>query len=334
MAMDGVDSVLERIVTSAPYSLTTGDFDHAELLNALLNIDVLQIKDDHLGIAVPFFLSRDADVLKELSKKVANIIAEELLARRERIADIISQIDNGFPAERNLYHILCAYIFDGLMFDYLDENKLVTTSRIHNSGLDYLVILYEDRALLNEYSDMLLCSYNRLTVNGKGFVSFGDSNGNRNDFYRYNRQRELNLLSEHERQYMTYPTEVLIDKFDRMARGEDIERSYVEVFERFGYCKDGKIVVPVYNTRSYDIADELYRFIVGIVKEPVGNALALLQRETRLSAIAHGVDVRDIANEIYHLIFGETNEILVRSGLVSTPPYYPCEGRYFRSFEQ
>ena len=59
---------------------------------------------------------------------------------------------------------------------------------------------------------------------------------------------------------MTYPTEVLIDKFDRMARGEDIERSYVEVFERFGYCKDGKIVVPVYNTRSYDIADELYRF--------------------------------------------------------------------------
>ena len=48
MAMDGVDSVLERIVTSAPYSLTTGDFDHAELLNALLNIDVLQIKDDHL----------------------------------------------------------------------------------------------------------------------------------------------------------------------------------------------------------------------------------------------------------------------------------------------
>ena len=111
MAMDGVDSVLERIVTSAPYSLTTGDFDHAELLNALLNIDVLQIKDDHLGIAVPFFLSRDADVLKELSKKVANIIAAELLARKERIADIISQIDNGFPAERNLYHILCAYIF-------------------------------------------------------------------------------------------------------------------------------------------------------------------------------------------------------------------------------
>ena len=26
MAMDGVDSVLERFVTSAPYSLTTGDF--------------------------------------------------------------------------------------------------------------------------------------------------------------------------------------------------------------------------------------------------------------------------------------------------------------------
>ena len=73
-------------------------------MNALLNIDVLQIKNDHLGIAVPFFLSRDADVLKELSKKVANIIAAELLARRERPADIISRIDNGFPAVRNLHH--------------------------------------------------------------------------------------------------------------------------------------------------------------------------------------------------------------------------------------
>lgn len=35
-----------------------------------------------------------------------------------------------------------------------------------------------------EHSLMLLCSYNRLIANGKGFVSFGDSNGRRNDFYR------------------------------------------------------------------------------------------------------------------------------------------------------
>ena len=135
-------------------------------------------------MAVPFFVNQDADILKKLSKNIANNIATELLAHKGQIVNIAERIDNGYPVERNLYHILCAYIFDGLIFDYLEENELVTTSCVHNSGLDYLVVIYEDTACLNEYSDMLLCSYNRLIANGKGFVSFGDSNGRRNDFYR------------------------------------------------------------------------------------------------------------------------------------------------------
>lgn len=334
LGLVGVDSVLERIVVSSPYSLTIEDFDNVDLVNALLHIDVLQLKNDKIGMAVPFFVSQDADILKELSKRVANDIATELLAHKEQIVKAAERIDNGYPVERNLYHILCAYILDGLMFDYLEENGLVTTSCVHNSGLDYLVILYEDTACLNEYSNMLLCSYNRLMANGKGFVSFGDSHGIRNDFYRYNRQRELNLLSEQERKYITCSTETLIENFDRMADGDKVERRYVEIYERFGYCQDGKIVVPVYNACSFEIADKLYDFIVEIVKTHIIDVLTAIQCETRLLAIAHEVKVKDIANEIYHLIFGEVNEILVRSGLVSTPPYYQGEGRYFKSFER
>lgn len=334
MSLAGVDSVLERIVVSSPYSLTIEDFDNADLVNALLHIEVLQLKNDRLGMAVPFFVNQDADILKELSKKVANNIATELLAHKEQIIKVVERVDNGYPVERNLYHILCAYIFDGLMYDYLEENELVTKSCVHNSGLDYLVILYEDTACLNKYSDMLLCSYNRLIVNGKGFVSFGDSHGNRNDFYRYNRQRELNLLSEQERKYNTCSMETLIENFDRMVVGDKVERRYVEIYERFGYCQDGKIVVPVYNSRSYKIANELYNFIVEIIKAHIINALTTIQCETRLLASVHEVRVKDIANEIYHLIFGEVNEILVTSGLILTPPYYQGEGRYFKSFER
>lgn len=76
---------------------------------------------------------------------------------------------------------------------------MITTSIVHGSGLDYLVIIYEDTSILNEYSDLLLCSNNRLTINGNGFVFFGDSNGSRKDLYRYKRQNELNLLSEQEK---------------------------------------------------------------------------------------------------------------------------------------
>lgn len=42
----------------------------------------------------------------------------------------------------------------------------------------------------------------------------------------------------------------------------------------------------------------------------------------------------EVANEIYHSIFGEVNEALVRSGLVAEPEAISGEGRYFRSFER
>ena len=269
-----------------------------------------------------------------MSKCVANSIATELIAHKNQIVSIAQCIDNGYPVERNLYHILCGYIFDGLMFDYLEENDLVTTSCVHASGLDYLVILYEDTASLNEYSDLLLCSYNRLTINGKGFVSFGDSDGSRKDLYRYKRQKELNLLSEQEEKYICHPTEELIENFNRLADGCYIDSKYMATYEYFDYCQNGTIIVPIYNSYSYDVANKLYEFVLGIVKEHIINALVAIQNENRLLAIAHEVKVKDISNEIYHLIFGEVNELLVKNGLILEPPYYQGEGRYFKSFER
>lgn len=334
LSLDGVDKILEKLVVNRPYSLTIEDFDNAELVKALLYVEVLQQRNGKLGIGVPVFVEKDAGALKELSKCVANSIATELIAHKNQIVSIAQCIDNGYPVERNLYHILCGYIFDGLMFDYLEKNDLVTTSCVHASGLDYLVILYEDTASLNEYSDLLLCSYNRLTINGKGFVSFGDSDGSRKDLYRYKRQKELNLLSEQEEKYICHPTEELIENFNRLADGCHIDSKYMATYEYFDYCQNGTIIVPIYNSYSYDVANKLYEFVLGIVKEHIINALVSIQNENRLLAIAHEVKVKDISNEIYHLIFGEVNELLVKNGLILEPPYYQGEGRYFKSFER
>lgn len=334
LSLDGVDSILEKIIGNKPYSLTIDDFNNVELVRALLHVEVLQQENGRLGMSVPFFVEKDAPVLKELSKKVAGDIAAEILAHKEQIIKIAKKIDNGYPVERNLYHILCAYIFDGLLFDYLEENELVTTSCVHNSGLDYIVVMYEDVSSLNEYSDLLLCSYNRLTINGKGFVSFGDSNGNRKDFYRYMRRKELNQLSEDESVYVNCSTEELIENFDRLADGNNIDSQYIEIYEHFGYCQNGDIVVPIYDSRSYDVANELYEFMLSITKDKMTAALGLMQEEKRLLSVAHKVRVKDVANEIYHLIFGEVNEFLVASGLILEPPFLQGEGRYFKSFER
>lgn len=265
---------------------------------------------------------------------MASNIANELIYHKKQIFSIAKCIDNGYSVERNLYHILCGFIFDGLMFDYLEDNELVTTSIVHGSGVDYLVIIYEDTSILNEYSDLLLCSYNRLTINGNGFVSFGDSNDSRKDLYRYKQQNELNLLSEQEKVYICRPIEDLIANFNRLVDEYEFDSSYMAIYKHFDYCKNGKITVPIYNSHSYDVANKLYKFVLEIVNEHIINALGAIQNEDRLLAIVHGVNVKDIANEIYHLIFGEINELLVKSGLILEPPYYQGEGRYSKSFER
>jgi len=333
LSLDGIDSILEKLIESRAYSLRIEDFGDQELVRALLNIDVLQQKNGYLGMGVPFFVEKDVEVLKELSKQVANTIVSELYANKEQIFSIVECINNGYPAERNLYHILCGHIFDGLMFDYLEENKLVTTSWIHNSGLDYLIVFYEDTAALNEYSNLLLCSYNRLTIDGMGFVSFGDSNGSRKDLYRYKRRNELNLLSENEKAYICHPAEDLIENFKKMAAGYQIDPAYMATYEYFDYCQNGKIIVPVYDSYSYAVAAKLYAFVLRITKEHIVHALIAIQNEYRLAAISHAVKVKDIANEVYHLIFGEVNELLIKTGLISEPPHIRGEGRYFKSFE-
>ena len=333
LSQDGVDEILEKIVNTSPYSLSKEDFEKAELVDALLHVDVLQEKDGKLGMAVPFFVKKDAANLKELSKDIARRVVYKLLGQKEKIIEIIKKIDNGYSHDRNLYHILCGYIFDGLMFDFLEENQLVTTSCVHDSGLDYLVILYEDVAELNEYSDKRLCSYNRLMVNGKGFVSFGDSDGKRRDFYRYMRLKELGELTEPERRFVNFEPEELVKNFVKLLKKQQVEEQYIEVYEHFDYYKNGKINIPVYDQNSYKVADELYKYVLQIEKDEIVDALSTIQKSTNLTAVTHEVKVKDIANEIYHLIFGEVNELLVQNGMVAEPMQVAGEGRYLKSFE-
>lgn len=334
LSLDGVDEILETITTNEPYSLTIDDFDNPDLVQALLHIDVLQIKNHQLAMAVPFFLDKDVEMLKELSKQAAQKITDELISHKDKMIKIIHKIDNGFSYDRNLYHILCGYIFDGRMFDYLEENKWVTTSLIHESGYDYLVILYEDSPRLNEYSNMLLCSYNRFVKNNQGFVSFGDSMGNRKDFYRYMRLKELNQLSEKEMNYMNYSINEYIHNFEKVIDGKEIDSLFMEIFEYFEYCDHNKIIVPIYYQKDETIKEELYDFVLEIIKDHIKDALSMMNYQNKLCAFSHDVNIKDIANEIYHLIFGEINELLVQKGLVSNPSYVEGQGRFFRSFER
>ena len=47
----------------------------------------------------------------------------------------------------------------------------------------------------------------------------------------------------------------------------------------------------------------------------------------------HGVPKEEVANEVYHMIFGMLNEELVSRGFVQMPDFHVGEGRYLKSIE-
>jgi hypothetical protein len=49
-----------------------------------------------------------------------------------------------------------------------------------------------------------------------------------------------------------------------------------------------------------------------------------------LTPLKHGVEFKDIANELWHLMFGATNEYLANAGFFAKPEHRAGEGRYFQ----
>ena len=334
LSLDGVDDILTRIVECPPYTLEIQDFKDSDLVKSLLNIDVLKIHNDRLAFAVPVFIEQDLDSIKGLCMDASEEISNAMIKEKEKIEEIISRVDNGFSNQINLYHLLCGRIFDGCAFDFLEESHLITVSNMHQSGLDYLVIMYENSDNLSAYSNKLLCSYNRLITKEGTFSSFGDSNGKRKDLYRFIRLGELNQLSDDQKRYMHFEKDELANAYNILLEGKPIPEIYLDIFEYFGYCKEGAINVPIYDERANNIVGSLYDVVLNAIKPILVKALSNIRQTYGLLAIRHNIDILDIGNEIYHLIFGQVNEKLVEIGLVARPMEKSGEGRYLKCYER
>ena len=334
LSQEGVDEIITEIVKHEKYTLSSTDFGNKRLVNQLLHIDVLKENSGKLALAAPVFVEQDLEVLKSLCSEAADRISKPVIDKGTELEAVAGQIHNGFSTKVNLYHLLCGQIFDGYMFDFLEEEKLVTTSKVHNSGLDYLVVMYEKSDRLENYSNLLLCSYNRMATKYGVFLSLGDSDGDRKDFYRYLRLCELGKLKEEQRKYIDFDKEELALEFNRFLDGYQIKENYMEILEYFGYISNGRVNVPVYGQETEEIVIRLYEMVRKWTGDILIETLSKMKEDTRLLAIRHGVDVRDIGNEIYHLIFGEVNEQLVQSGLAANPVLRPGQGRFLQSYER
>lgn len=328
------DSVFTRIAQVPPRSCPA-DAVSASAVAPLIQGGVLREEDGRLLFDTPIFLREDAAVLREAMEARAKRLVAQLLPAVPELRSCCQELDNRFDVSVHLYHILCGMVFDGQFFEYLSRLGAVATSRLHDSGLDYLVILYESCQELNGFSDGLLCSYNRFTDGICSLQSFGDCDGHRFDVYRFSRLLEAGRLPprfERARKLFEKHSgkEYLLAQVRELAERGTCEPDALALLTEFGYAEDGRLCVPVYGKAAFRAAERMEE----ILEKRMGGAFVrALAGVEGLTAVRHGVPEKELANELYHILFGFVNEALAARGIVAGPPKIPGEGRYLRCIQ-
>lgn len=107
----------------------------------------------------------------------------------------------------------------------------------------------------------------------------------------------------------------------------------MDLLELFGYAQNGTICVPVYTPEHKKYIAEIESIIEKCLGNAISDILLELADSMDITAVKHGVDRKEIANELYHIVFGSINEELVARGIIAAPQYIPNEGRYFKCIE-
>lgn len=127
--------------------------------------------------------------------------------------------------------------------------------------------------------------------------------------------------------------DIILTETAEWLHGKSCSSNVMQLLEAFGYAVNGKPAVPVLKPDHQPVITQIER----IVKEALGNAieenLYELSDALNITAVRHGVNRLEIANELYHLVFGYINEELVHRGIVASPPFIPTEGRYLQCIE-
>lgn len=322
-----VDPVLTRIAHGC------GGFP-ADVATPLIQGGIVREEGGMLLFDTPIFLREDAPVLRETMARKAKGLVEHLLPAVPELRACCRELDSGFSVEIHLYHLLCGMVFDGMFFDYLSRRGAVATSRLHSSGLDYLAVIYENCGELDGFSKGLLCSYNRFTDGSWALQSFGDAEGDRFDFYRFGRLLELGKLPSRYGSvrdlFEKYPKEKLLTQVRHLVELGECEPEAMALLTEFGYVTNGALSVPVYGGAALTAAEGMEK----ILEERLGDAFVqALSDVPDITAKRHGVSQGEIANELYHILFGSVNEELATRGIAAQPPRIDGQGRFLRCIQ-
>jgi hypothetical protein len=101
-----------------------------------------------------------------------------------------------------------------------------------------------------------------------------------------------------------------------------------------GRQEDNRIsmTVPVFYQDEQPLIIAVGDIILPQIENAVRQAFdSFAMRAGDFTAVRHGVNIEEIGNELWHQIFGLTNEHLAKTGFVDKPQHIDGQGRFFRS---
>jgi len=330
------------------------------VINNLELINAIEVKNNTYRIKFPAFLQKDVIEMESYIDNIGEIIGKKIMQMKDLLYKKVLELkcSKYHSCDRILYHIICDRIFDGTAFEFFTERNIFCSSKIQPGNRDYIIVAYEDSDLVEKYSNMILCSSNNYRSSGFTFNSFGDSNGQRKDMFKFFRltQKSVNNASQFDdinisynkildnmNKEMVFKCGMLICniinqniKYNQLSAKDKNLAQFLEKLEYISINTNDdsiSVAVPIFydfeiDTVIKNLSDIILINIFQIVKEVFENFEI---NALKLTSIKHNVDIKEIANELWHQIFGSTNEYLVREGFVSTPDSINGQGRYLKS---
>ncbi len=360
--------ILYLIAAHKPYSASTLDISKSlsadpdmvkGTINALVSINAVERHGDAYRILFPVFLKEDITGLKSVLKETYEFIANAVQRLKNSIIRVISALECYplFGADRVLYHVICDSVFDGLAFDFFEGRDLFCCSKPQPGNRDYIMIGYEDCDEARENSRKLLCSSNNHTCGRVRYNSFGDSDGYRKDIFRlvriYEGKRDgiervlcnvslsRSIIEAGLENVLPACSELLINLIESKSRipaHDRLDGIEYALLKEIGYLGGPNerltINVPVFYEAERPIIKTVSDMVLDDIYPEINRAFeTFYSRERDFSAVRHGVDMKELGNELWHQIFGFANECLTASKTVQPPAFKAGRGRYLQSCE-
>ncbi len=361
--------ILYLIASKQPFSISKSEIANhlniedeiiTDIIHNLELINAIEVKTNTFRIKFPVFLEEDVIKMEKYINNIGEVIGKKIVSLREILYKKISHLrcSKWHSNERILYHIICDKVFDDTAFDFFAERNTFCTSKSQPGNRDYIIVAYEDSEAVEKHSNKLLCSSNNYRNSGFTFNSFGDSNGSRKDMFRFFRLIQTNVDNESPFHELNVSYIKILDNMNSEIAtkcGElmcyiisnnikynqltEKEKDSAKFLKELGYIDidnlDNSIAInipvfyefentPVIKSLSDIILTNIFPIVEEVFENFKGNS-------SELTSVRHNVDIKEIANELWHQIFGATNEYLVKEGFVASPCAIDGEGRYLRS---